>query len=85
MNYSRDVLYIQLTKVISTIQKYNTAPLAAHGLKASLFSLISIFFSADSASFSPTSLDFCLIVLSTSMSSVSSKREPSALASLSRS
>jgi len=84
-NYVKDVLYIQLTIVISTTQKYKTAPLAAAGLNNSLFSLISIFFSYASFNFSLTSFDLVLIVASTSINSVSSSREPVALASLSRS
>jgi hypothetical protein len=52
------------------------APLAATGLNNSLFSLISIVFSAASTSFSFTSLEAFLMVASTSIISGSSRREP---------
>ena len=84
-NYLSEVLYIQLTMIISTTQKYSTEPLEATILNASLFSLISIFFSLASLSFSLTSLDLFLMVASTSMSSVSSSKDPVAEASLSSS
>src|SRR3569833_2713045 len=81
-NYCNEVLYIQLTRIISTTQKYSTDPLEATFLNCSLFSLISILFSLASFSFSLTSLDIFLIVASTSISSVSSSSDPCALASL---
>jgi hypothetical protein len=62
------------------MQKYKTDPLDATGLKASLWILISILFSLPSFSFSLTSLDLFLIVARTSMSSASSRRDPSAFA-----
>jgi hypothetical protein len=83
-NCSREELYIPLIKVISIIVKYKEDPLIATGLYCSLFSLISLVLMSASASLTVTSLAYYLVVLSTSISSVSSRRFPFELISLSR-
>lgn len=62
--------------------KYKAEPLIATGLYYSLFSLISLDFTSASVNEAATSLALVLVLFSTSINSVSSKRLPVEVVSL---
>ena len=75
-NWVREVWYIQLTPLISTIEKYSTEPRVATGRNCSRFSAILALVSAAALSFCLTSAALALVFASTPISSSSSSRLP---------